>query len=119
MRRNIFERACLEEQHRREHEKRFGCPYNCDFDHGGSYHRDIEYLSPGKKIIVILGASILAMIAIAWGMTEINKVDIAFNKMKEETIKEMQDMNFQLNPNRVKSTEVKEKAMEEKEIEKE
>ena len=121
MRKNIFERACLEEQHRREHEREYGCPYNCETDncHYAHRHGDIEYLSPGKKLLLLIGVALFAIFGTVWGLNTLDKAEAKFQEMKEETIKDMQDMNYRLNPNRVKPKDINEKAMEETEIEKE
>lgn len=101
MRRNIFEKACLEEQHRREYEKE--CSHS--FSYKGA---DPDYLSPGKKAILLLVVSILIIFGVLWGMDKISKAEADFQKMREDTIKEMQDMNYRINTNRVKTNDIHE-----------
>lgn len=90
MRRDIFEEACLEEKHRREYEKE--CRHS--YRYRGA---DPDYLSPGKKAILLLAVIIFAVFGVLWGLDKISEAEDSFQQMKEDTIKEMQDMTYRSN----------------------
>lgn len=90
MRRNIFEEAYLEEKHRREHEKE--CRHS--YRYRGA---DLDYSSPGKKAILLLIVAIFAVFGVLWDLDKISEAEVSFQQMKEDTIKEMQDMTYRSN----------------------
>lgn len=63
-------------------------------DIGGA---DPDYLSPGKKAILLLAVVIFAVFGVLWGLDKISEAEASFQQMKEDTIKEMQDMTYRSN----------------------
>ena len=90
MRKNIFEEACLEEKHRRKYEKEHG------YDYTGRY-ATMDHISPGKKAILLLVVAIFAVFGVLWGLDKIAEAEASFQQIKEDTIKEMQDMTYRSN----------------------
>lgn len=90
MRKNIFEEACLEEKCRREYEKDNGFIYT-------GRNTIIDHISPGKKAVLILVVAIFAVFGVLWGLDKISEAEASFQQMKEDTIKEMQDMTYRSN----------------------